>query len=186
MRPSCAFWLIKLATACDHFRSFSESAAQKIRVTTGAQPEEAQTLSELFDQLGEAELDELAKDLALLWDAWDRQFGGLDAFINSEHVVRNEYLGRLARTAERFSTAQHRTAARYARSTTLMLAYLKAFTQPHPSSAQIALGSRMARVIQRGQLLCARERAARSSTASALIELAPGREHQRELRAAVT
>ena len=121
---------------------------------------EAIAHTEFLDQLGGIEKDEMARDLTLLWDAFERQFGGLEGFLASHEQQKDDYFARLVQSTERLTMSRHPTALRYAHSAALMLAYLKAFTRPQPSKADVALGRRIARAIEHGRSMGVSEPAA--------------------------
>jgi hypothetical protein len=149
--------LDNVSPVCEYVGRFFGKIAEPFLASAEAKPpvdrEEAETieLTEFLDRLGAVEKDEVAKDLTLLWDAFEQQFGGLDGFLAAGEQQKSEYFGRLAGSAGRLTMSRHPRAVRYARSAALMLAYLKAFTRAQPSTADVALGSRIAGAIQSGR-----------------------------------
>jgi hypothetical protein len=96
------------------------------RSTTSDQEGEARLRDLLteIDQLNAEQRAGAARGLAMLWEAFEGRFGGLDGFLGADAAQRGSYIAELRSAAAKMDQSEALARSRYALSPRLMTSYL--------------------------------------------------------------
>ncbi len=114
---------------------------------------------EKVDALPEQGRSEVAVGLALLWDAFLQQFGGLDGWLALDEAARRAYLDGLRGSAARMTGAGPGPRAHLALAPALMARYVSGFAA-RPDAGAKAAADRAVTLIELGRTLRRPARAA--------------------------
>lgn len=143
------------------------TATERLRVLfpslPWAEPERDEASEPAFAILGE--LDELApekqvataRNVALLWDCFVEEFGGVAGFLASGATEQAEYLDKLEAAASRMEAGRGTPVAYHYVSVVLIKLYVESFRTKRATAGAIALSGRVAALINQGRIIRAQQ-----------------------------
>lgn len=118
-----------------------------------------------LDALDPKKQGSAARNLALLWECFVEEFGGISGFQEASDVQKSAYLAKLEAAALRMEAGRGTDAAYHYVSVALMGLYVSFFQNGRADAAAVALSNQVAALINRGRQIRALE--VRESAAAA-------------------
>jgi hypothetical protein len=120
----------------------------------GADPlERIDSMLRDFDKLGTDRQEEVARDLAQLWDAFVEHFNGIEGFFNGNEERRKDYMQRVETAARRMSNAKGSEKGHYFFATALLAHYLRTLSEGAAGNSEQRMANRIVTMIERGREL---------------------------------
>jgi hypothetical protein len=103
----------------------------------------------------------VARGLALLWEAFVGQYGGLDGFSRLDGEQRQAYLGELQRAGDAMTANEALVRSRYAISPAVIVLYVETLAAQDKSESARKFGRAVATLIDMGRAVRARSKTAK-------------------------
>jgi hypothetical protein len=106
-----------------------------------------------FETLATDRQEEVARDLARLWDSFVEHFGGIEGFLSGDEARRRDYLDRVETAARRMRNAKGSEKAHYFFATAMLTHYLRALHDGAAERDDQRLAGRVVTLIDHGRRL---------------------------------
>lgn len=128
-----------------------------------AEPERDEASEPAFQVLAEfAALEQdkqvaTARNVALLWDCFVEEFGGVSGFLDAGSPDQSDYLEKLSAAAERMEAGRGTPVAYHYVSVVLMKLYVESFHNRTSNRGAIALSAQVAALVNQGRVIRAQQ-----------------------------
>jgi hypothetical protein len=116
-------------------------------------PSPEQVILDDLDALSPQQKDAVAENLALLWNCFAEEFGGVSGFLAEPATQQAAYLAKLDTAAKRMEPAKATEVGHHYVSVALMMHYVSSFQGRSTDQSAIAMSNRVAELIDRGRHL---------------------------------
>jgi hypothetical protein len=110
-----------------------------------------------FEALETAKQTATARNVALLWDCFVEEFGGVSGFLAATSTEQNHYLEKLDAAAQRMEVGRYSAVGYHYVSVVLVKLYVTYLHGQNSAPSAIALSSRVAMLINDGRVIRAKE-----------------------------
>jgi hypothetical protein len=110
-----------------------------------------------FEALDVQKQDATARNVALLWDCFVEEFGGISGFLSASETEKDDYLDKLAAAARRMEAGRFSAAGYHYVSVVLFELYVSFFHGRKAHRSAITLSERVAELIDEGRKLRVKE-----------------------------
>jgi hypothetical protein len=124
------------------------------------EPEEedpALTILADFEALDVQKQEATARNVALLWDCFVEEFGGISGFLSASETEKDDYLDKLSAAAQRMEVGRNSAAGYHYVSVVLFELYVSFFHGRKAHRSAIVLSERVAELIDEGRKLRLKE-----------------------------
>jgi hypothetical protein len=124
------------------------------------EPEEedpALTILAEFEALEVQKQEATARNVALLWDCFVEEFGGISGFLSASETEKDDYLDKLSAAAQRMEAGRNSAAGYHFVSVVLFELYVSFFHGRKAHRSAIVLSERVAELIDEGRKLRLKE-----------------------------
>jgi hypothetical protein len=104
-----------------------------------------------FDKLDGGQQQDVARDLAQLWEAFIGHFGGIEGFLTGDEMRARDYINRVETAARRMRTAKASEKGHYFFAAAMLGHYLRALHERANEPADQRIANRIVRLIDDGQ-----------------------------------